>query len=137
MPNTIRAFHQAEQHLQEQADEVIVLAARTLAAMFPGAAYVWLDGDDPGDNDTALRLLAVLDENGAVQHRFTADERLPDLPGSFSADWEQIDFRFPESIRTYLLCAADSGAELSDLPDALCAQHGEHVWMPVLNLRAA
>jgi hypothetical protein len=46
-----------------------------------------------------------------------------------------IDYRSAESVRTYLLSTADSGAELSDLPDELAAQHGAHVWMHVLDLR--
>ncbi|HTJ68196.1 MAG TPA: hypothetical protein VL551_11755 [Actinospica sp.] len=136
MPHTLQAFHQAEQRHQEQAGEVIALATRTLAAMFPAAAYVWLDGDDPGNSATVFGLIALLDERGAVQHRFTADEHLPGLPGEFDADWEHVDYRVPETIRAYLLSAADAGAELADLPDELCTQHGEHVWMPVLDLRA-
>jgi hypothetical protein len=48
------------------------------------ASYVWLDGDETDDNDAALRLLALLDERGAVQHRFAPEGTLPDLPHEFT-----------------------------------------------------
>jgi len=135
MPNTITEFCRAEESLREHARQVVKLAERTLTAMYPHSAYVWLDGDAPEDDDyAALRLIAVLDEHGGVHHRFDDAEKLPAVPPSIDSAWGRQDCRSPETIRVFLHSALKAGVDFDDLPEQAAYQHGEHWCIPVLRL---
>ncbi len=131
-PVTVVAhFERAESALRDHAEQVRNLIADSLAAMFPGAAYLVLLGDEVDDS---IHLHSVVDTDGAVLHDFDDDQPLPALDPLLRTQWGRYDPSDPDQVEYLLRTARDAGAYLGQLPEHLRAPHQRRRWSPCLSL---
>lgn len=133
-PATVIAhFERAESALRDHAEQIQRLIADTLAAMFPGAAYLVLLGDEV---DGSIHLHSIVDAGGAVLHDFDDDRPLPALDPLLRTQWGRHDPSDPDQIEFLLRAARDAGAYLGQLPDHLREPRQMRRWSPCLPLPA-
>ncbi|MER5638252.1 hypothetical protein ABT095_14985 [Kitasatospora sp. NPDC002227] len=90
--------------------------AATLAAQFPGAAYLVVERNH--DVDEAPRPHSVLGPEGRVLHRFD-ESRLPTVPADLAALWAPADPVQEEVLTDLLVLLASFGFDFDDLPEDL------------------
>ncbi|MFJ1757597.1 hypothetical protein [Kitasatospora sp. NPDC088134] len=104
---------------RELARDIARLIADTLAAMFPGAAYLTMTIDDDADPDCELFPDTVRDGSGTVLLAFDDDTDLPELgPEHEELDrrWGSFNYRSPLSLRGVLRNLFHAGAVFDRLP---------------------